>query len=313
MTFEAHSVRLFPKGRGAHRYEVTGIAARCDWVILTDVKQPCTHLIRRTASPGTVFLSMRAPFDALSYFATEVLPRIERRFILISGSEDVTLPLQTDARWRRFTDAERAYIEKIHDHPLLSWWFVENLDSTTHSKMRPLPTGLVFPTTGDHRITAPTPPPLASRPLRVLCAHRTRQGPQWELRRHVTDLAREHWSRFMTIPDRELTEPDFLALMEQHSFVLCVGGGGLDPSPKAWQAILHGAIPIILRSPVSTAYELLPTLLVDRWIPAAINTEALTVAKNELVPHFDRPALRTKVIERLGAEYWWNRIIKMAA
>lgn len=38
-----------------------------------------------------------------------------------------------------------------------------------------------------------------------------------------------------------------MRLMQSHAFVLCAEGGGVDPSPKAWQAILHGAIPIIRR------------------------------------------------------------------
>ena len=34
-----HNTRLFPKGKGAESYRLTGIAALCDWAIMTDSHQ----------------------------------------------------------------------------------------------------------------------------------------------------------------------------------------------------------------------------------------------------------------------------------
>ena len=97
---EVHSTRLFPKFQGAQAYVPTGIAARCDWVVLSDDEKPHTSLLRRvdTRSPRPVFLSMRSPFEALNFFHDEVLPAIEAPFVLVSGSEDVTIPNQLDLR-----------------------------------------------------------------------------------------------------------------------------------------------------------------------------------------------------------------------
>ena len=38
--FEPLSTRLFPKNAGASTYRLTGLAAMCDWVILSDNKVP---------------------------------------------------------------------------------------------------------------------------------------------------------------------------------------------------------------------------------------------------------------------------------
>ena len=42
-----------------------------------------------------------------------------------------------------------------------------------------------------------------------------------------------------------VSRKEYLALVASVPFVACVHGGGLDPSPKAWEALLVGTIPII--------------------------------------------------------------------
>ena len=39
----------------------------------------------------------------------------------------------------------------------------------------------------------------------------------------------------------------------------------MDPSPKAWEAIMAGTIPIIQHSTLDDAYMLLPVAFVDTW------------------------------------------------
>ncbi|MEN9063000.1 hypothetical protein [Ponticoccus litoralis] len=36
------TTRLFPKAGGADRYRISGLAARCDWVVLSDTQPPVT-------------------------------------------------------------------------------------------------------------------------------------------------------------------------------------------------------------------------------------------------------------------------------
>lgn len=310
---QAHTpmaTRLFPKNKGADAYAITGLAARCDWVLLSDLKAPQTHLHRNRATdhPRHIFLSLRAPFHAIRAFAEQVLPRLKSDFVLISGSEDITLPRQTDTRWRRFTPEERAMLDAILAHPKLVHWYAENLDEGGHPKRSPLPLGLVFPAGMPDRLIQPSPPPLAGRALRVLCAHRHRDGPQWQTRRHISALARGPWRTVCTVPEDEMPEPAFMEMVERHAFVLCAEGGGLDPSPKAFSALLHGAIPIIRNTALVPAYARFPLVIVTDWSEQVLSPHALRGWRDMLAPWFDDPSLRQEVVHRLSLDYWWRSI-----
>ena len=310
-TFEVLSTRLFPKNGGAAAYRITGIAERCDWVVLSDHQPPHAVLVNRSgaASPRHVFLSLRSPFEAIAYFIDKVLPLITSPFVLVSGSEDVTVPHQIDQRLRRFSPEEFARIQALLDDPRLVHWVAENLDDGAHPKMSPLPLGMVFPEpVPGNRIGIPAVPPLATRPLRVLCAHRVRGGPQWDLRRKVTELCRRHFAGLCTILEEEVSEEAFFDLVRAHAFVICVAGGGLDPAPKAWHAMLYGAIPIILSTPLDPAYAQLPVAMVDNWDEQALTLPRLQKWRSMYAPQHDGEAQRAALIQRLGADYWWASI-----
>jgi hypothetical protein len=304
------STRLFPKNHGATGYELTGIAARCDWVVLSDEQEPRVTLVRRVAAaPRHVFLSLRSPFVALSFFAREVLPLIQSPVILVSGSEDVTVPHQVDRRWAPFDAQQQSVLRGLLADARISHWFAENLDERCHFKLSPLPVGMVFPQPGAcHRLAIPAVPPLGSRRLRALCGHRVREGAQWDLRRGVSQLCRDDFAAVCTILKDEVPESRFVELVEQHAFVICAEGGGLDPSPKAWQALLHGAIPVIRRSAQSQAYARLPVAYVEEWAPGALSLHLLQSWRDRLLPEFDDPVRRRAVLQRLSIDYWWALI-----
>ena len=311
-TLEVLTTRLFPKNRGADSYVISGVAGRCDWVVLSDRKPPKCMLVRRvlTDRPRHVFLSMRAPYDALAFFSKEVVPLLVSPFVLVSGSEDVTVPNQTDLRQRPFDQREREWIGGILGNPLLCHWFAENLDDAGDARMSPLPVGMVFaqqmPFGG---IEIPDVPPLARRPLRILCAHRTREGPQWDLRRRVSQLAGTAWRDWTTILSEEVPEQDFLEMIARHAFVLCVSGGGLDPSPKAWVSLLHGAIPIVRSGSLDAAYRELPVAFVPDWLPESITAEKLRLWQEQLAPAQDVAPKRQATLAKLGLDYWWHKIV----
>jgi hypothetical protein len=305
------STRLFPKDQGADRYVPSGIAARCDWIVMSDRQEPRTRLLvqRNAAAPSHVFLSLRSPFVALAFFAGQVLPRIPGPYVLVSGSEDATVPTQLDGRWRRFDAAERAMIAAILDDPKLVRWHAENLDDASHPRLHPLPVGLV---SRDPAAGAPVPvpqvTPLAQRPLRVLCANRARAGPQWALRREVARLCRSQFGGFCTVLEEEVPESEFLGLLREHAFVVCVEGGGLDPSPKAWQALLHGAVPVIRSGALDAAYRQLPVAFVPHWDADCLSASILGRWATQLAPRFEPGAPRAALLERLGIDYWWSQV-----
>ena len=307
---EIHSTRLFPKDRGANRYRISGIAARCDWIILSDKIDPQTHLVKRHATrvPETVFLSFRWQRAALRFFVETVLPQLTTPFTLISGSEDSTIPNQIDKRMQAFNGEDQKHVATILAHPNLKSWVTENLDDASHPKLKPLPLGMVFNDDPPIResVPIPTPQPLANRPLRALCGHRVRPGGQWSTRRRVTELAQSEWQDFCTVLDDDLSETAFIEQIESHAFVICAQGGGLDPSPKAWLSLLHGAVPIIKHSALDEAYKHLPVVFVDDWIKESLSVEKLSNWRNRLVAVFDQPAHRRTLLKRLSLDYWWS-------
>lgn len=311
MLIQVHSTRLFPKNHGASAYEISGIASKCDWVILSDNRPPHTSLVKRNRinEPQYIFLSLRSPFRALSFFTKDVMPHIKEPFVLITGSEDITIPIQTDLRWRAYNYDECSYIMDILGNQLLRHWFAENLVCTKYPKMSPLPTGMVFPKAPRNDvIRIPNVPRLGERDFRVLCAHRIIKGSQWLNREKVTELSHTKWAHFCTLINREITEYDYTRQIEKHCFVLCVEGGGIDPSPKAWQAILHGAIPIIRKNALSKAYQQLPVAFISDWKEECINEQILQDWFRRLIYYYDNNMARDEVIRRLGIEYWWSRI-----
>src|SRR5690606_499932 len=216
--FEPMSTRLFPKNRGADAYVVNGIAGRCDWVVLSDRQPPQATLVRQveTDSPRHVFVSLREPFQALAFFIEQVLPMIQGPFVLVSGSEDVSLPRQIDQRWRSFDPAERGHVQSLLEDPRLLHWFAENLDQA-HPRMSPLPVGLVFPESpAVPHVAVPVIPATGSRPTRVLCAHRVREGAQWDIRREVSALCAGLGST-CTVVREELPEEEFVSLLQAHA------------------------------------------------------------------------------------------------
>src|SRR6056297_170034 len=220
---EPHQTRLFPKRTGADNTRLSGIAARCDWVLVTDLNRPFTRLIdvTGTRAPRVIFVGLRNAYVALDTLAREILPRLRHPFVLVTGSEDVTVPRQIDSRSRPFDDRERAMIRTILDHPLLRHWFAENLDTAGEPRMSPLPVGFVLPQGAPPEgIAVPRVPPLAGRPARVLVAHRVREDRQWDVRRRVTQLARGAWGTVCTVLDEEVPEAEFRALLRSHAFVV---------------------------------------------------------------------------------------------
>lgn len=307
----AHQTRLFPKNQGADRVIINGLAAKCDWVLLSDHKAPETLLVkqRNIDAPNTIFISFRNVYPALAYLYEHVLPQVSSPFIIISGSEDTTFPEQIDKRRRAFNEEENELIENILDNPKLIRWFTENLSSNSHSKLSSIPLGLVYPNSKQNpSLPWETVPPTHSRPNKVLCAHRVREDNQWDLRKRVTNIASSEWQPFCQILDKELSERTFLTLCKTVSFVVCVEGGGLDPAPKVIHSILMGAIPIIKRSPTSEAYAELPVAFVDDWTSTAIDEKKLEHWKKQLSHWYDEPDKRIEVLKKLDIEYWWNKL-----
>jgi len=107
------------------------------------------------------------------------------------------------------------------------------------------------------------------RPLKILVSDRVREGTgQWATRAKVMsmcDALPKYCIRPSNFTAEGVAHDTYIALLKSVPFVACAHGGGLDPSPKAWEAIMAGTIPIIQHSPLDDAYSQLPVAFVHSW------------------------------------------------
>ena len=145
------------------------------------------------------------------------------------------------------------------------------------------------------------------RPLTMLQIDRRRNGPQWLDREYVHYTCANEWIDFCR-PESSPPGKPFFDLLQKHSFVLCVHGGGQDPNPKAWETLLAGSIPIIKHYPGYEIYRGLPVVVLDAWMPEMIDEVKLASWREQLAPYFIDPVLRAEVLRRLTSEFWWSKV-----
>lgn len=249
----------------------------------------------------------------LAVFFKDYLPLVHKttRFILVTGDADGTVPNQVDRRAPSHAEnGLQAPIRTLLNDDRLIHWYAENLDEV-HPKMSPVPLGYIG-SNGDKLYRALLSGDVTSirqKKLKVFCAHRVRDGEQWRKRKAVTQLATNQWTEFVDYFE-SIPGDRFLDTLKTYPFVLCVGGGGLDPSPKAWVTLLAGSIPIVERNPTTQGYEELPVILVDEWSEGALTQEKLSEWLEQLAPYFEDPIKRQRVLKRMSMGHWYRKIAR---
>ena len=247
--------------------------------------------------------------ENLQSFVDNVLPCLPDNFVLISGDSDRTVPKQTDLRHPRWgPHIDMQAWKKLHDDDKMVHHFAENLD-TAWKKTSPLPLGL-----NPHEYTPNTILKLLSqataddgnKPLTVLDTSRVRPGGQFLDRQVVRNLCRT--LDFCHTKIGTPTGEEYLRMVQNHTFLLCPHGGGLDPSPKAWEALALGTIPIIKHYEDDSAYRELPVVMVDDWSNKTITLENLERWRKKLMPFHTDLILREKFLHKLSMNFWWNKV-----
>ena len=247
------------------------------------------------------------PHPDESFLGPDVLSALEG-ITAVSGGSDATFPEQWDRRHAQRSPAQvKALIESISQSGCTRW-YAENLTSRDEM-FSPIPGGVLpSPWRGSVSFVRTNPKMVDSDTL-ALCAHREgggqRGGPQFDERRRVNGLALGEWADFVEIPSQSVSLPEFRRLLRRNSFTLCVEGGGIDSSPKAFEALRQGSIPVIKESPVADAYRHFPVLVVEEW-------EKESLSRDFLVSQ--RQAIRAawpdwfEVVEKMKLSYWLDLI-----
>jgi hypothetical protein len=293
-----------------------GIATAADWALM----MPCLYG-NVSQPPKVVFVHHLM----LPHFVQHVLPKLAETdpFVLVTSGGDQTIPTGSgDMRFKPLAGFSETgdggpNWETLTTHPRIIWWFCENHD-LKHPKVSTLPVGVVEGVEGMQHVSTVTPSVgILKRPLQFLVAHRIRNGfGPWELRAKIQEACllqqEEHLpSHVLCLSPKRHAPRDlrkgiplaqYIKYAQSVSFVLCVKGGGLDPSPKAWEAIMLGTIPIIQHSTLDDAYAMLPVVFIDDWnklftgsvIPVRERLEELRL---KLAPYYNNRTLRAMVVE----------------
>eukprot|EP01041_Mallomonas_annulata_P000906 gene906-1760_t len=305
-----------------------GIVSKCDWIFYH------RELIGDfTTLPKLIYVQS----IALPIFGETILPAINFKFVLISGGNDRSVPRNLNPAFGpykghklQFNTTGGSLWEAIVLNPYLIHWFAENKDMN-HPMVSTMPTGMnPNECQPDSTTEIPTPTKsLNNRPFLVLQIDRVRNGKQaFQDRKEVEMACRNssicqlgflHDHENGTNPDgshKDLSHPrsKFLHLLVQYPFVMCVHGGGIDPSPKAWEAIRAGTIPIILNNTLLDAYTQLPVAFVNNFTEFLYGgISSMNIMKHwlrTLGPYYEEgSALRNQTLYRLSAKYWFHKAL----
>ena len=286
------------------------LASHCDWVVGSRFEH-WGALPHFTAwgDPDTVPRTIFVQTDELQTFSESLLRCIPRhhRVVLITGDHDKTTPLQLDRRWGQVLKPG-TWVSWLADERI-SHIFVEHLDAPAGlgDKISPIPTGMSPDDSigSDPIAAAPRRVQIQSLPLRAVDIGRQRQGAQFEERARVRQLCNS--SRWPWCDVAEPSKEDFIGVLKKYPFVLCVHGGGIDPNPKLFSAIIAGAIPIMRDFPGAIMYDNWPVVRVSSWTD--INPSRLAQWRELHARAFEDERLRNRTLHRLTMRHWWSKIM----
>lgn len=283
-----------------------------------------SHVATHTKSGIVTFRPPEGPIDSIYLIEsspdkrTEVFKTLAKTGAsrIFFGSEDCTFPRQIDIRWKGASLAEQATLKKIVSNPG-QLWFSENIDETVPNVFA-IPGGLLgnglmqqwrFVRSGPFELKR-------HHGKLVFISHRIRSDSQFDARRQVTTLGETAWSEFSftvrPVEDENLTgsEMDITTwrkLAGKFTFVACVEGGGLSPSPKFFDVLLAGAIPIIRESPISAVHQMLPCVVVKDWSSKSLSEEFLLQQFNQISANWSNWGA---VYEKMTQDFWGNYVAR---
>jgi len=240
--------------------------------------------------------------DLLKFFVLQILPKINNKFVLVTGDSDMCIPKEA------LTNSESA---TLINNPFLLKWFAQNTQIQKHEKIVQLPIGLDYHTiSNDPNCNWKTDGEghLPKYQEGILINLRQQMKPFYERTptiyvnfTPINDRFGQRKSAFEEIPSELLSiNQSFTKRTQnwnnitQHAFVLSPFGMGMD-CHRTWEALCLGAIPIVKAPNFQKMFEDLPVLVVNEW--SEITRELL----DKTIEDFK---LREFKYEKLTLQYW---------
>lgn len=268
------------------RNEPSRFGGMFDWIV-TEHK-----VLKKKEVPESIFVKT----DYLPRFVAEDFPHIGTPFVLITGSSD----------WCPSVNFPSEYALLVGSDLVMKWYMTNCL--STHPKVFPYPGGLCHNETSDDILLSIRKDVVKRESSKILCIWRDRDfnvcGNQYITRRSVETFVKEHPDVFDWV-DADLSTTEFYQLLSTYKFVLCPVGNGVDPCPKAFEAMILKTIPIMLRTRnTEDVYFEWPSLIVDSF------EELIEFGRIDLVyEYYKKQLFDDKLLETLSCEYWYSRIM----
>tara|TARA_B100001057_G_C22863703_1_gene955620 strand:- start:685 stop:1662 length:978 start_codon:yes stop_codon:yes gene_type:complete len=310
--FKCNGFTPFLKTRSPSNPRLKGIAEFCDWEFHYGKFYGDENI-----QPKSIFVKT----DDLPTFVSHYLPKIKNttRFVLVAGDSDKTLPRVMNNSGEHRGENVYPFIKICHDllnDERVYVWYAENCDYPRGiPKLKPMPLGILDPQTAipgqlDESRISNLKINFNQRVSRAMCMNRWQNRPigsDNRPRRMVENFAKNHWTGVDIISEGSYNT--FCENLQKYSFSVCVGAGGIDPSPKAWISMIEGCIPILeKRAGVYEAYKEYPVVWIDWFYFDSITQEKLNTWLEELRPHYEDPTLRCELLHKLSLNHWISKI-----
>lgn len=296
--------------------DVTGISRKCDFVLINTTRE---FILREPIRTIRLHLT-----DAPR--ASDVTTKQLRRAIqlikslpgsypisVVMGGTDRTFPSSIDKRHSTNGPVLHRIYRRLLKLQRVCKVFIENMDKRTSDKESPISLGILYksaklPLIGNYSL----PPVRYSAPYTFTDFNRPNRfpeaEPQFSTRIRVRHLVENSWMNMVSTIG-PVAPRIFLSKLRRSPFTLCVHGGGLDPCPKVYEAILAGVIPIVrCRPPLTEAFADLPIAFVKSWRRSSINKKKLSDWYEKLSPHYIDPGKRQEVLRKLSLDHWGQKI-----
>ena len=244
--------------------------------------------------------------DLLNFFVNNILHKINKRFVLVSGDSDLCVPVEA---------LKANELGKLLNSPYLIKWFLQNTQVQYNSKMIQIPIGLDYHTISNnpgHNWKSENENHLPGAQEYVLVSIKENSHPFYEripkiyvnfskLNDRFGD--RENSVKSISI-NNETGEVYFgkrtvnWNIMSKYTFILSPFGNGMD-CHRTWEALCLGCIPILKAPGFKQMFKNLPVLIVHSW--SDVNQGLLDKTIEEF-------KTRTFDYEKLSLKYWVDKI-----
>lgn len=305
------------------------IADLCDWVFVDghrrkrfNINNPkISKQMFSNTKPKTIFVKTDCLYDFLTSKFIKMIDK-EHQFILITGDGDLSVPFQIDKRMpKTFKNIDKCF-DLIIKNKQIKKWCAENCDTIQINDYTIYPYLLgVVEDNQDYLLNNIQSIDFSKKIFKVLCQHRTHKldynlsieqlkNEQFGNRMICNKYGKTTWKNQVDVFNPENNSNTYLKTLSKYTFVICAQGGGLDPCPRLFEAILMGTIPILKSSSLDSLFINidLPVVIVDDWNSNTITDDFLKKSFDKYKDYYENIDLRKKTLNKLTMKYWWDYI-----